>query len=418
MKANRGAPRDRNDSIIEPSAGGSYCIFIIAGEHSGDVLGGKLMAALNKKMHGRLRYLGVGGPDMEREGLVSQFPIEDVAVMGPMSILPRLPRIAKRIFRTVDAALVAEPDLVLIIDSPEFTHPIAKRIRRRRPQIPIVDYVSPTVWAWRPGRAKKMSRYVDHVLALLPFEPKAHAELGGPKCTYVGHPIIERRDWIKSLNPQDLSTRLQLDADRPVLIVLPGSRSSELTRLFEPFMETVQTLKGRGVDPEVLIPVVPSLHDNIVAALSDWDFKPHIISGDEDKFCAFRLADAALAASGTVTLELAMSGTPMVVAYQTDALAKHITFLIRVPSIVLANLVLGENIFPEYVQEHCTPQNLADALELLLKDTPEREAQLEGLARIDSAMAIADHSPSEAAADIVIQYLESGRSGNSVEHAT
>ena len=186
-------------------------IFVIAGEHSGDALGGKLMAALRQKLGSRVRFQGVGDEAMQNEGLVSDFPMSDVTVMGPLSILRHLPRILKRVYGTVDRAIATEPDVVVIIDSPEFTHPIAKRIRKRRPDIPIVDYVSPSVWAWRPGRAKKMRPYVDHILGLLPFEPEAHARLGGPPCTYVGHPLIERADWLKNLDPEPLRQRLGLD---------------------------------------------------------------------------------------------------------------------------------------------------------------------------------------------------------------
>ena len=183
-------------------------IFVVAGEHSGDALGAKLIAALKTAHAGPIHFSGVGGEEMAHEGFVSRFPIEDVAVMGPMSILPRLPRIVRRVYQTVDAALAAAPDAVVIIDSPEFTHPIAKRIRKRAPHIPIIDYVSPSVWAWRPGRAKRMRRYIDHVLALLPFEPDAHARLGGPPCTYVGHPLIEKLDEIQNADAAALALRL------------------------------------------------------------------------------------------------------------------------------------------------------------------------------------------------------------------
>ena len=176
---------------------------------------------------------------MAHEGFVPLFPIEDVAVMGPMSILPRLPRIVRRVYQTVDAALAAAPDAVVIIDSPEFTHPIAKRIRKRAPHIPIIDYVSPSVWAWRPGRAKRMRRYVDHVLALLPFEPDAHARLGGPPCTYVGHPLIEKLDEIQNADAAALARRLGWRQRCPVVLVLPGSRTSEVERLIDVFGEAV-----------------------------------------------------------------------------------------------------------------------------------------------------------------------------------
>jgi lipid-A-disaccharide synthase len=385
-------------------------LFLIAGEHSGDALGGKLMAAINRRFSSRVRYLGVGGEAMEREGLVSQFPLEEVAVMGPLSILKRLPRILRRVYGTVDAAIAAEPNAIVIIDSPEFTHPIAKRIRKRRPDIPIIDYVSPSVWAWRPSRARKMRRYVDHVLALLPFEPEVHERLGGPQCSYVGHPLIERLDWMRALDPAPLARRLGLDAGRPVLVVLPGSRPSEVGRLMEPFGDALRVLIERGIVPQVLIPLVPSMRAHIKSRLNGWPLQPHLLEGDEDKYSAFKLAQAALAASGTVTLELALSGTPMVVAYRVDPVASPILRrLIKAPTTVLANLVLGENAFPEFHQEASTPENLARALAPLLSDTPERRAQLAALARIPSRLAIEGPSPSEAAADIVLRFAERGR---------
>ena len=187
----------------------------MAGEHSGDALGAKLIAALKAAHAGPIHSRASAAKRWRTKAFVSLFPIEDVAVMGPMSILPRLPRIVRRVYQTVDAALAAAPDAVVIIDSPEFTHPIAKRIRKRAPHIPIIDYVSPSVWAWRPGRAKRMRRYVDHVLALLPFEPDAHARLGGPPCTYVGHPLIEKLDDIQNADAAALALRLGLVPDAP-----------------------------------------------------------------------------------------------------------------------------------------------------------------------------------------------------------
>jgi lipid-A-disaccharide synthase len=385
-------------------------LFLIAGEHSGDALGSRLMAALNAQRKGRIHYLGVGGEGMEREGLASQFPLSDVAVMGPLSILPRLPRLISRVRRTAEAAIAAEPDAVVIIDAPEFTHPIAKRIRKRAPQIPIIDYVSPSVWAWRPGRARKMRAYVDHVLALLPFEPQAHAQLGGPPCTYVGHPLIERLDWIRKLDPYALADRLRLEDSRPILVVLPGSRTSEVGRLMGPFGKAVDLLYERDIAPQVIMPIVPHVRPLIEARLKSWRTRPHLIEGEEDKFRAFRLAHAALTASGTVTLELGLAGTPMVVAYRVDWLAaRPLRFLIKAPSVVLANLVLTEQAFPEFLQEDCTPENLARAIELLLKDTFERRGQLAALARIPQRMLREGGSPSDVAAEIVLQYAEHGR---------
>ena len=388
-------------SRTPPTETGEVRLFLVAGEHSGDALGAKLIAALRARLGSRLKLAGVGGHEMEAQGgFTSDFPLSDVAVMGPLSILRHLPRIVRRVHATVDRAIGFDPHAVVIIDSPEFTHPIAKRIRKRRPGIPIVDYVSPSVWAWRPGRARKMRPYVDHILGLLPFEPAAHARLGGPPCSYVGHALAERIDWLRDLDPEP-----------PVVVVLPGSRSSEVGRLMEPFGDTLRTLVERRVEPEVIVPCVPHLRALIERGRRTWPLPAHIVEGEEDKFRAFKLAHAALAASGTVTLELALAGTPMVVAYRVDPLAApFLRRMIKAPTTVLANLVLGENAFPEFHQEKSTPEALANALQPLLSDTPERRAQRAALARVPGLMHVDGDSPSDIAADIVLDYAL-GRSG-------
>jgi lipid-A-disaccharide synthase len=380
-------------------------LFLVAGEHSGDALGAKLIAALRTRYGGPIAFAGVGGEEMAEEGFASLFPIEDVAVMGPMSILPRLPRILRRVYQTVRAALAFRPDAVVIIDSPEFTHPIAKRIRKRASDIPIIDYVSPSVWAWRPGRAKRMRRYVDHVLALLPFEPDAHARLGGPACTYVGHPLIEKLGEIEGADSAALVARLGLSHDRPVLLVLPGSRTSEVERLIDVFGEAVARVSAR-MPIEVVIPAVRHVRDLIEAKTAAWTPRPHILdAGTKDKYAAMRLARAALAASGTVTLELALAATPSVVAYKVDKLIANLRFLLKVPSVVLANLVLGKNIYPEYLQEACTAEALADALLPLLGDTLQREEQLRALAETRDKLRLKSSSPSVASADAVLSVI-------------
>lgn len=394
---------------------GGLRVFVIAGEHSGDVLGGKLLAALRQKHGGRLIIGGVGGEHMAAEGLESLFPLSDVAVMGPVAILKRLPHIVRRVHQTVDAAIAFGPDVVIIVDSPEFTHPIAKRIRRRRPDIPIVDYVSPTIWAWRPGRARKMRPYVDHVLALLPFEPEAHQRLGGPRCSYVGHPLIERVAWLRNLDTGDLARRTGVSQGHRALVVLPGSRASEVGRLVGPFGEAVGLLAQRAAPFVVLIPAVPHLADTIRQATAQWPVPVHLLSGEEDKFAAFKLASAALAASGTVTLELALAGTPMVVGYIVDPVGARLRFLVKTDAFALANLVVGNRplAFPELMQEDCTPEKLAAALWPLMSDTPERTRQLAALARVPDKLAVPHGTPSEMAAQIVLGYATTGRQGSS-----
>ncbi len=389
-------------------------IFVVAGEHSGDALGAKLMAALKAKCGGGVTFSGVGGDDMRHEGLDSIFPIEDVAVMGPLNILPKLPRIVRRVYQTVDAAIAAKPGAVVIIDSPEFTHPIAKRIRRRAPHIPIIDYVSPSVWAWRPGRAKRMRGYIDEVLALLPFEPQAHARLGGPHCTYVGHPLIERLDEIRNADAAGLAQRLGIDDGKPALLVLPGSRSSEVERMIDDFGGAIARLAAGGRTFHAVIPAVRHVRAKIEASSAKWAVRPHIVDGAADKFAAMRLARAALAASGTVTLELALAGTPMVGAYKSDAVTAWIVRQLMTSKMaLLPNLVLGEKIFPELIQNDCNAETLGAAVAEIFDDTPARHLQLAALSRVPGKVELDHGTPSEAAAAAVLDCLARHSAGKS-----
>jgi lipid-A-disaccharide synthase len=387
-------------------------VFVVAGEHSGDRLGAKLMAALRRLHAGRVDFAGIGGEDMVAEGLASLFPISEIAVMGPAAILKRLRQIMRRAYQTIDAAIAFDPDVVVVIDAPEFNLRVAQRIRRRRPHIPIIDYVSPTVWAWRPGRARAMRPHVDHLLALLPFEPKAHAELGGPTCSYVGHPLTERLAEIKAIETDSLRQRIGLQDGQVPIAVLPGSRRSEVTRLLGVFGEAVGMLAARNHRLAVLLPVVPSVQTLVATGVAGWPVKPILIEGEADKWRTFRLARAALAASGTVTLELAAAGVPMAVAYKVEPwIAPALRRMIKVPTVTLPNLVLGENAFPERIQEQCTPAELAGLLHDLIGDTPARAAQIAALARIPAALELppGNATPSEAAARIVLSHARNGR---------
>jgi lipid-A-disaccharide synthase len=376
-------------------------IFLIATEESGDRLGSSLMAAMRQRLGDAVRFEGVGGRLMMREGLASLFPIEDLSIMGFSAVAKQLPMILRRIRATADAVIAADPDILVIIDSPDFTHRVARRVRARSPSVPIVDYVSPTVWAWRPGRAKTMRRYVDHVLALLPFEPETYRNLGGPPCTYVGHPLIEQ---IELLRP-DVEERQRRDGEPPILLVLPGSRRSEIRHHMSVFGETLRVLQGIS-EVDVILPTMPHLVDEITAAVANWPFRPRVVVGEDDKRGAFRVARAALAKSGTVTLELALAGVPMVAAYRAGAAEAWIARrVIRVSSVILANLVIGENVIPEFLQEHCVPDKLAPALHDILTESPARQRQVEAFAKLDAVMATGEQSPSAKAAEIVLTML-------------
>ena len=378
-----------------------FHVAIVVGEHSGDQLGFKLMQALRQRLgEDNVRFTGVAGEAMEHEGLDSLFPLADVAVMGILPVVRRLPTLLARIRETTRAILADPPDVLVIIDSPDFTHRVARRVRKARPGLPVVDYVSPSVWAWRPSRARAMRAYVDHVLALLPFEPGAHRDLGGPACTYVGHPLIERLSELRP-GPEDAARRA---AEPPLLLVLPGSRRSEISRLLRPFGEALALLQARNIAFEAVLPAVPHLLETIRAETAGWAVRPRIVEGTEAKYAAFRQATAALAASGTVTLELALAGVPMVVAYRVSKLEEQLKHIIRVPSIVLPNLILGENVIPELIQEAANPAALADALAPLLSATPARSLQEIALTRLDGLMILpGGDTPSARAARIVVE---------------
>jgi lipid-A-disaccharide synthase len=374
-------------------------IFLIAGEASGDALGAALMRALRDRAPG-VEFIGVGGAAMTREGFVSLFPMTDIAVMGLTPVLARLPKLVARIDETARAAIDAAPDCLVLIDAPDFTHRVARKVRRARPEIAIVDYVSPTVWAWRPGRAKAMRAYVDCVLALLPFEPQAHRDLGGPRCVYVGHPLVEHVD--------ELTHDGDGQGERPLLLVLPGSRRAEIARMTPVYGEALALLLGEGRVFDVAVPVASHMEAEVSKVLRDWPVQPRLLSQDE-KFAAFRRARAALVTSGVATLELALSETPMAVAYRVSGLESLLRFLVRVPSIVLPNLIIGRNAVPEFIQEGATPDALARALAPLLEDGPVRAAQLDAFREVRARLLEAGRRPSARAAEIILEYAEKGR---------
>lgn len=374
-------------------------IFLIATEESGDRLGSSLMKVLRQRLGDGVIFEGVGGRSMAREGLQSLFPIEDLSIMGFAAVVQRLPMILRRIRETTDAVLQTSPHVLVIIDSPDFTHRVARRVRKRDPAIPIVNYVSPSVWAWRPGRARAMRKYVDHVLALLPFEPEAHRALGGPPCTYVGHPLSEQIDTLRP-NADEQKRR---EGQPPVLLVLPGSRRSEIRHHMTVFGETLRLLQAQNTPFDLILPTMPHLQEAIAAALKTWPVQPRVVVGEQEKRAAFRIAHAAFAKSGTVTLELAVAQVPMVAAYKAGSVEAWIARrVIRSSSVILANLVVGENVVPEFIQEDCTPEKLVIALRDVLADTPMRRHQVEAFAKIDATMSMGAQPPSVRAADIVL----------------
>jgi lipid-A-disaccharide synthase len=381
---------------------GAPHVFLVAGEESGDRLGAPLIAALKRATGGNIRFSGVGGAQMAAQGVPSLFPLGDLAIVGFMAIAMSLPKIHKRIAETADAVVAANPDVLVIIDSPEFTHRVARRVRARAPQIKIIDYVCPSVWAWRPGRARAMRAYVDRVLALLPFEPAAMLRLNGPPTDFVGHPLAEHVSELRP-NAEDAARRL---SDPSLILVLPGSRSGEIRRMATMFGDTLAIVVEQVGAVEVVVPAVPRLAAAVANAVADWPVSVRIVTEPADKSKAFRTARAALTKSGTSTLELALAGVPMVGAYLVSTLEAVVgSLLIKAHSAILANLVLGENVVPEFLQWYCSPEKLAGALLPLLADTPERRRQIDAFATLDRLMDIGGPAPSDRAAALVLGAL-------------
>ena len=378
---------------------GELEIFLVAAEESGDRLGAALIRALRQRASVPVHVSGVGGREMTAEGIESLLPIDDFSIIGFAAIPRRLPRILHHLIKTVRAVLARRPHALVIIDSPGYTLWVARFVHRFDRSIPIIDYVSPSVWAWRSGRARSMRGYIDHVLALLPFEPGVHHRLGGPPCSYVGHPLIEE---VAKLRPNE-SEAARRKADPPLILVMPGSRSGEVARLADVFGATLALVQERIGPIEVVVPTVAHLLPQVTKATAGWPVRPRIVVDPAEKQAAIRIARAALAKSGTTTLELAIAGVPMVAAYKVSNLeARLIRRLVRVPSYILANLVIGENVVPELMQDECTPERLADTLVPLIGDTPQRRRQVDAFSWLDSIMEIGSRVPAARAADIVL----------------
>ncbi|MES1990421.1 MAG: lipid-A-disaccharide synthase [Pseudomonadota bacterium] len=379
-------------------------IMLVAGEPSGDVLGGELMEALLSETGGKIRITGVGGPHMIGHGLDSIYPMSDTSVMGPREVIPRLPLILRRVRETADFAIGQKPDVLVIIDSPDFTHRVAKRVARLAPDIKIANYVSPSVWAWRQGRARSMAKYIDRVLALLPFEPDFFRSQAHLDCIYVGHPAIER---VPAAGEGERFRREHnLSADVPVLLVLPGSRTNEVKRLVHIFGDVATRLAAEQEGLTVVIPTVPHVRHLVEAAVAKWSV-PVILAHEEmEKRAAFDAATAALAASGTVALELGLARVPMVIAYKIDLAAAYVVSrLLKVPSVVVVNLILDRPSVKEFLQLDATAPKIAAALRLLLSDTPERARAKSDLEELRILMGVGGPRPSLRAARAVLEML-------------
>ncbi|MGB3875588.1 MAG: lipid-A-disaccharide synthase [Shinella zoogloeoides] len=381
---------------------------IIAGEVSGDLLGGDLIAALRAVHDGRIELVGVGGEALERQGLKSLFDFSELSIMGISQVLKRLPSLLRRIRQTADALVAARPDLLVIIDSPDFTHRVARRVRKALPDLPVVNYVCPSVWAWKEERAPRMRAYVDRVLALLPFEPAAMERLGGPVTTYVGHRLIADAD-IQRVRAARLA-RSTGEASGKTCLLLPGSRSTEISRLLPVFGEMAAELSARHAGMRFLLPTVPRQEALVRRLTADWSNPPQITITTEEKWQAFADADAAIAASGTVILELALARVPVVSTYRFDWIANIFLRRVKVWTAAIPNLIADYAVVPEYLNEQVRPGVLTRWFERLSADTTERRAMLEGYDLVHARMQTA-RPPGETGAAVILDLLATKKPG-------
>ena len=384
------------------SAGGPT-LFLIAGEPSGDALGARLMAAARRLTGGRVRFIGIGGEKMTAEGLVSLFPMAELTLFGVFELLPHLPNLIRRIDQTVAEIRDRRPAAVIGIDSPGFTLRVARKVRATAPGIPLIHYVAPTVWAWKPKRAVKYAAIYDHLLAILPFEPP-YFEREGLACSFVGHSVVEGGAGHGDAARFRAQHALE-PADR-LVAVLPGSRRGEVARLLPDFRATLERLLPAHPGLVAVVPTVATVRDRVAAAIADWPLRTILVEGDAAKYDSFAAAEVALAASGTVALELALARLPAVIAYRlnpvTVALYRR---LIRVKYVNLVNLMLDRMLVPELLQQDCRPERLADELARLLDDPQARRTQIEGVSEVAAWLGQGGTPPSERAARVVLDIV-------------
>jgi len=381
--------------------------FLIAGEPSGDRLGAALIQGFDKRLSYPADFIGVGGTNMMEMGFESLFPMEEISIMGVGEILSRYFFLKKRIAQTAQSVLDAKPDALITIDLPEFNLRVADIVRKHS-DIPIIHYVAPTVWAWRPNRAVKMAKFVDHVLALLPFEPP-YMTAAGMSCDFVGHPVVE--EPVASVNAASAFRERYELGNNPVVLCLPGSRISEVTRLAPVFMQTLSKIKEQKPEVRFVLPAATEVVSELRAIISDWqediifldprDQSPE--QGLAHKRAAFRAADGALAASGTVSLELAASETPMVIGYDMSWISRQIIGrLVRTDTVTLVNLVSETREVPEFIGPSCTPSNLAKSV-LEVLESPEK--QLGAMRNTMQRLGKGETAPGERAAQSVLNFI-------------
>ena len=379
-------------------------IFLIAGEPSGDLLGGRLMAALKSQTRGNVEFLGIGGQNMEKEGLDSLFPIHDISLMGLAEIIPKILKLRQLIFSTVKAVEGFSPDVLITIDSPGFCLRVLKRLNKNNIKTKKVHYVAPSVWAWRSGRVKKFAKEFDHLLTLLPFEPSYFIPNGLPS-TFIGHAVIESD--IEKIDGPSFRKKYNINFKAPLICVLPGSRLGEVRRHLKPFGAAVLLLKQNFPKLNVVIPTLPILKAEVWKIVKNWDINVTLVDSQNSRFDSMAASNIALAASGTVSLELGLIRVPCVIAYRVNPITSLIArFLIKVSYFNLINILLDREVTPEFIQEKCSGRNLSAALQDLLTDKNAYQNQQDAVTKALKLLRVEKKLPSNAAAETILSLLK------------
>lgn len=374
-------------------------IAIIAGEVSGDIMGSDLIHKL-KYLYDDIEIFGVGGKELSKLGLRSIFPFDKLSFIGPWDIIKNINSLRKLIKITVAVIIKSKPDILIIIDCPEFSHRVARRVRKILPETPIINYVSPTIWAWRQSRATKMSTYIDHVLSILPFEPDMYKKLNGPMCTYVGNPLSERvAKYMKKLSKTNNKKTIDL-------LLMAGSRKSEVSRLLSPSIDAINMLGKKYDNLVVKIITFEHFRDLISKNLSKVSFNYEIITQEEEKYRNIINSDLAIVASGSATLELAIAKLPMVVIYKTNIIFSIFRFFIKTHSIVLPNIIHGSNIITELFQFKCNGYAIANELQNIIENDSARVDQIKMHNAVREKIFCSDIDRQFEAAKIIYSYLK------------
>ena len=378
-------------------------IYLIAGEPSGDLLGSRLMRAIISKAP-ETEFFGVGGESMNREGLSSLFDIKELAVMGLLEVVPSIPRILKRIRQTVADIERVKPDVVVTIDSWSFSARIHQALRKKNLHIPQVHYVAPQVWAWKKKRARTMYKYIDLLLTLFPYEPKYFTPYH-LKAEFVGHPVIE--STVIYANKTDFRERFNIAPDKKILALLPGSRKNEVARLLPVFLSAAEEFYRKNPNFVFVIPTVQTVEERVKALVKDSKLPIIVLNNETDRHDALKASEAAVAASGTVALELAMIDVPHLVAYRvspfTAFLVRH---LLKIEFVNLSNILLSRAIVPELLQENCTKEKILYYLGRFLKKDDLYEKQMEGFEKVRQILGVQEQTPSANAADLIFKIAD------------